>query len=191
MAEPQSALPGAACEGIVAIRETGAQGMITLRGDLASEKMKQALSTATGAAVPGRREIVQAGAGAVAWMSPDELLLMVDYGAVAGTLEKIAAALKGAHYLAVDVSDARAMFEVTGQGGALREVIAKLCPVDMAPGAFGPGQIRRTRAGQVAAAIWMVDEETLRMVCFRSVAGHVFGLLKDAALPGGEVGIFG
>ena len=31
-------------------------------------------------------------------------------------------------------------------------------------------------------------EETIRVVCFRSVAHYVFGLLADAAEPGGEVG---
>jgi len=43
---------------------------------------------------------------------------------------------------------------------------------------------------QVAAAIWMTDAETIRIVCFRSVAEYVYGLLCDAAEPGGEVGYF-
>ena len=69
--------------------------------------------------------------------------------------------------------------------------MAKLVPVDMSTQAFVPGQFRRTRMAQVAAAFWMLDEETIRIVCFRSVAEYVFGLLKDAAEPGSEVGFFG
>ena len=41
---------------------------------------------------------------------------------------------------------------------------------------------------QVPAAYWMLDEETIDIVCFRSVAEYVFGLLEDAAEPGSEVG---
>jgi hypothetical protein len=63
------------------------------------------------------------------------------------------AALAGKHHLVADVSDARAVFTITGDGA--REVLAKCCPVDVAPGVFGPGEVRRTRAAQVAAAVWM------------------------------------
>ncbi len=191
MSEALSALPGAVSEGTHTVRELGLCGMIALRGDLGAPALAKAVEAAAGTKVPGQREIVHAEGSAVAWMSPDELLLMTDYDKVAEELAAIGAALKGAHYLAVDVSDARAMFEVTGRPGAVREAIAKLCPVDMAPGAFAPGRIRRTRMGQVAAAFWMVDEGTVRVVCFRSVARYVFGLLEDAGLPGGEVGLFG
>jgi len=191
MAEAQSALPGAAFEGIVSVRETGPCGMITLRGDLASAALAGAVGAAAGAGVPGQRGIIGEGGNRVAWMSPDELLLMVAHEQVPGALKAIEKALAGEHHLAVDVSDARAMFEIAGPSGAVRETLAKLCPVDMAPGAFGPGEIRRTRMAQVPAAFWMPDEGCARVVCFRSVAEYVFGLLKDAALPGGEVGIFG
>ena len=184
MSEAQSALP-------VTVREAGPCGMITLRGDLGAPALAKAVKAASGVAMPGRREVAHADGSSVAWMSPDELLVMTDPGKVDAALAAVDAALKGAHYLAVDVSDARGVFDVTGQPGPVREVIAKLCPVDMSPDAFAPGQIRRTRMGQVAAAFWMVDEGTVRVVCFRSVAEYVHGLLQDAGLPGGEVGIFG
>jgi len=72
-----------------------------------------------------------------------------------------------------------------------REVIAKLCPVDMGADAFAPGDFRRTRMAQIAAAVWMPSEEAAQIICFRSVAEYTFNLLKDAAEPGGEVGHLG
>lgn len=186
MSDAVSALKGASFKGTVTVRDAGLQGMITLRGDLGSAKMAQAVKDATGAAKPGLREIAISGDSGAAWMSPDELLVMVPYDNATDALSKIDTALKGEHYLAVNVSDARAMFEITGAGA--REIIAKLCPVDMASGAFEPGAIRRTRMAQVAAAVWMTDATTIRVVCFRSVAEYVYGLLCDAAQPGGEVG---
>jgi sarcosine oxidase subunit gamma len=71
-----------------------------------------------------------------------------------------------------------------------REALAKLCPVDMTPGAFEPGMFRRTRMAQIPAAIWMPDADTVHIVCFRSVAEYTFNLLRDAVAEGGEVGLF-
>jgi len=188
MSEAVSAMQGAVYQGYVEVREMGLRGMITLRGDLSSAAVKKAVKDACGVDVPGQREIAVSGESGAAWMSPDELLLMIPYEGVEEALSKVEAALKGQHFLAVNVSDARAVFQL--QGDKAREIIAKLCPVDMAPGAFEPGIIRRTRMAQIAAAFWIVDEETIRVVCFRSVAEYAFNLLKDAAEPGGETGLF-
>jgi len=185
-----SALNGATVEGFARVEEAGLHGMITLRGDLASAKVKKAVKDATGQDVPATRAITAGQGGAVAWMSPDELLVMVDYAGVTDTLAKIETALAGEHFLAVNVSDARAMFRVSGNGAGVREALAKLCPVDMTPGAFEPGMFRRTRMAQIPAAIWMPDAETVHIVCFRSVAEYTFNLLRDAVAEGGEVHLY-
>ena len=70
----------------------------------------------------------------------------------------------------------------------MRDVIAKLAPVDMHPGQFNGTMFRRTRFAQVPAAFWMPDAQTVRIVCFRSVARYMFDLLRIAAQPGSEVG---
>jgi sarcosine oxidase subunit gamma len=185
-----SALNGATVQGFARVEEAGLHGMITLRGDLASAKVKKAVKEATGQDVPATRTINAGQGGAVAWMSPDELLVMVDYAGVTETLAKIEAALAGEHFLAVNVSDARAMFRVSGSGAGVREAVAKLCPVDMTPGEFEPGMFRRTRMAQIPAAIWMPDAETVQIVCFRSVAEYTFNLLRDAVAEGGEVHLY-
>jgi sarcosine oxidase subunit gamma len=68
--------------------------------------------------------------------------------------------------------------------------MAKLAPVDFAPGAFGPGDFRRSRLAQVAGAFWMEEDGSFCIICFRSVADYVFKLLKVAAQPGSAVGAF-
>lgn len=188
MSEAVSALQGASYDGYVSVREVGLQGMVTLRGDHSEAKIKAAVKKVTGVAVPDTWRMATKEDTNVAWMSPDELMVMVPYSDAPDTVVAFDKALKGEHFLAVNVSDARAVFEITG--AHVREIMAKLTPVDMAPGAFVPGQFRRTRMAQVAAAFWMIDDETIRIVCFRSVADYVFGLLKDASEPGSEVGFF-
>lgn len=190
MSEAVSALKGASFDGIVTVEEMGLQGMITVRGDLASPEMKKAVKDATGLNVPEQGHIAGDGGNWVAWMSPDELLLVVAYDSVRDTEASLRDALSKVHHLAVNVSDARAMFRLSGNGALVREAIAKLCPVDMRTEAFAPGQFRRSRMAQVPAAIWMPDESSVQIVCFRSVAEYAFNLLKGAAAPGSEVGLF-
>ena len=88
------------------------------------------------------------------------------------------------------MSDARAVFTLEGEGAAIRNVLAKLTPADLRPASLPVGEVRRTRFAQVPAAFWLAEEGRAELVCFRSVAIYVFGLLKNAAEPGSEVGYF-
>ncbi|MGV6803101.1 MAG: sarcosine oxidase subunit gamma [Ruegeria sp.] len=188
MSEPISALNHASHEGIAKVEECGLQGMITLRGDLSDKVLIKAVKDATGQKMPGQREANVKGETGVCWMSPDELLVLVPYAEVESKLADMTNALSGVHALAVNVSDARAVFRVSGAHA--REVLGKLAPVDLAADAFQPGEIRRSRLAQVAGAFWMDDEETFRVVCFRSAADYVYNLLKVAVQPGSEVGVY-
>jgi len=181
MSNPVSALKGASHTGAVEITETGLRGMITLRGDFADASFAKAVKAVLGGDLPGLRGVVQSKSGQLIWMSPDELLAVVDYDAAPVLAAEISAKLAGKHHLAQVVSDARAVFAIKGAGA--REVLAKGAPVDLAPSSFAPGQVRRSRLGQVAVAFWMADEETFELVCFRSVAAFVFEWLKTAAIP--------
>ncbi len=187
MSNAVSALNGKVAQGDVTIREDGLRGMISLRGDMPNSKLKSVCAELTGVAFPTQGRAQGAGNAGLAWMSPDEVLVMVPHDLVADALARIAKALKGQHHLAVNVSDARAVMVV--EGPFVRDVFAKLAPVDVHPDSFGPGDFRRSRLGQVAAAFWMRDDQSVEVVCFRSVADYAFDLLAAAA-KGGPVGHF-
>ncbi len=189
MSEAVTPLNGARFEGLAIIEDAGLTGMITLRGDLASKEVKAAVKKAVGLGVPEQRQALSGQGIAVLWMSPDELLLICAYDGVAETIAMLEEALKGQHFLAVNVSDARARLRIEGAGA--RETLAKLCPVDLSPRAFTPGMVRRTRMAQIPAAFWLDDRDVFHLICFRSVADYAFGALWDAALPGGEIGVYG
>lgn len=188
MPEPVTALQGARYDGLATISDAGPTGMITLRGDLGSDGVREAVSRATGLGVPDQRQALMGKDTATLWMAPDELLLICPYTEVTERLAAIEDALKGAHHLAVNVSDARCHLHVAAEGA--RETLAKLCPVDLAPDAFTPGMLRRTRMAQIAAAFWLDDSDTFHLICFRSVSDYAFNLLKTAASPGGAVGVY-
>jgi sarcosine oxidase subunit gamma len=164
--------------------------MIALRAD--PETDGAAIAAATGVAMPGQRRITVDGDRALAWMSPDELLVMAPKAEAAAMLAALDDALAGRHHLAVDLSDARARFRIDGPGA--REVIAKGAPVDMASPAFRPveggaGDFRRSRLGQIAAAFWMPGDDVVELVCFRSVAGYAEAWLRQASRAGSLPGV--
>ena len=144
------------------------QGMITVRCDFAKLR---------GFAVPDIRKVKDG----IVWMSPDELLMTMPKSDVSATVARLETTLKGQQHLIADVSDARAVFRLSGPNA--RETLAKGAPVDLSPDSFQPGDIRRTRIGQVAAAFWMVDAQTFHIVCFTSVAGYLEDWLRHAARP--------
>lgn len=182
MSEPVSALQGKTVPGDVTVTEAGLRGMITLRGDITAPKLKAICTGLSGVDFPAQGRANCVGDKGLCWMSPDEVLILVPYAEVAASLENIANALKGMHYLAENVSDARALITVSGPYA--REVMAKLAPVDLHPDSFAPGDFRRTRLGQVAAAFWLHDADTFAVICFRSVAGYAFNLLAASAKDG-------
>ena len=175
MSDPVSALNGASFQGFAAIHEIGPLGMITLRAK-GVKALDKAIKAVTGTKVPAQRRIEVNGDRACGWMSPDEYLLILPYAEVGGALASLAKSLAGEHHLAVDVSDARAVFRVEGDRAA--EVLQKLSPVDFET--LEPGELRRSRTAQVAAAMWKQDQG-FTVVCFRSVARYVFDLLANAS----------
>lgn len=171
-----------AVEGGIMLVQQSAACMITIRADLSDANVKAKIKALTGFAVPKPRRISGGLDNGLAWMSPDELLYLCPMDAEA-TAAKLVAGIPG-HAMAVDVSFARAVFSISGDG--TREVLAKGAPVDLSSGAFGAGDFRRTRIGQVAAAFWLEDEETqsFTIVCFASVAEYMFDWLSNAASKG-------
>ncbi|MFT4962690.1 MAG: sarcosine oxidase subunit gamma [Paracoccaceae bacterium] len=188
MSEAISALNHAEYDGLAHVYEIGLQGMITLRGDLSTKVLKTAATKAAGVSMPAANSVETTEDSGICWMSPDEVLVMCAYDTVEATLANMQKTLGETHAMAVNVSDARAVFRVSGPYAP--EVMAKLCPVDLSPEAFKPGMFRRTRMAQVPAAFWMCDDQTFQIVCFRSVADYVFELLKIAAQPHSEIGCF-
>ncbi len=190
MSEAASALDGVTASGTIEVVESGLQGMITLRGDLSDESLTAALAKAAGVEIPAPRQVTSSDAGQMLWMSPDELMLLCPHDEAEVRVAAISAALAGQHHMAVNVSDARAYFRLTGEGAAIREVLAKISPADMRDASLPVGEARRTRLAQVAGAFWFSADGEAHLICFRSVAQYVFDLLKISSASGSDVGHF-
>lgn len=168
--------------GAVLVAALGPVGMVTVKADFTDKALAATVAKILGVALPKPRKISKG----VAWMAPDEVLVFTQNGTDPDTLAKQLDTALGQAGLALNVSDARAVFALKGAG--VREVLAKGAPVDLAKGAFGKGDFRRTRLGQVAVAFWMEAEDEFRLVCFTSMREFMFDWLTNAAqkdsLPG-------
>ena len=154
------------------------------RGDLSDRELTSRLVDALGTELPGKLRIVTGDGIRIAWMSPDELLLMTE-GDAAEMLSALSDALQDVHHLLVDVSAMRVEFEVTGP---IRDVLSKGTPTDLSPGAFAVGDFRRSRIGQIQAAFWLTDDSTARIACRRSEAEYLAKWLDAAVKEGSELG---
>ena len=184
MSNIQTAMNGARATGYVDVSEAPATGMITLRGDLADAGVQKAVKSVMGAGVPARLAVTDADAGQILWMSPDELMIVCAYDQADHVVSDLIAALGDTHSMVVNVSDARAVFDLNGS--ATFEIIAKLAPIDMK--SMQAGTVRRTRFAQIPAAFWMTSNDSARIICFRSVAEYMFNQLRNSAHEGFEVG---
>lgn len=188
MSDPVSAIQGRSADLAIRIEDAGPQGMVTLRGDLGAAKLAAAVRDAVGVGVPAMGEAAFAGGRGAVWMSPDELLLRMDYADAPGVATALGEALAGTHHLVLDVADARTVIRLSGE--AVGEVLAKGAPVDLSTGAFPPGSARRSHMGQIAVAFWRLDETEWEIVALRSYGHHLFDWLAAAAREGGRVGVF-
>ncbi len=168
------------------VQKSPQTGMLTLRADLSNKKTQACIKKLFGIAVPDTGRINVKEEYAVAWMSPDELLLLMPMESVQSVNLQLSKALNGSHHLLVQVSDARSIFTISGEDAT--EVLAKLTPADVSHRAFGPGTIRRSRLAQVPVAFWQNENQEITLVCFRSVSEYVLGLLKNAAQTNSRVG---
>lgn len=171
-----SPLGGAQFEGFSSVHELGPVGMITLRAKAKTKGLAKAIKAVTACSTPKARKIETKGDHHVAWMSVDEYLIILPYDQVRAALAQIHEHLSEQHYLAVDVSDARALFQI--QGDKADQVLRKLCPVDF--DRLDEKEICRTRAAQVACAFWR-DDGGFKLICFRSVAQYMMDLLAHSA----------
>ncbi|WP_134678400.1 sarcosine oxidase subunit gamma [Paracoccus ravus] len=164
-------------EALARITEISGLGMIQIRAVLSETGPD--IAQALGIPIPERTGTSLAGARRLCWMSPDELLLVLPRDQVAPALAALAASLAGRHALVLDVSDMRVGFLV--QGPSAGQVLAKLTPANLS--AMPQDGMLRSRAAQVACAIWRQDEG-FAIIGFRSVADYLRALLVNAASAG-------
>ena len=154
-------------------------GMIMVRGDTTDPGMAIRLKDALDCKIPSICKVERHRSLEVAWMAPDELLVILPGEDLEACIATIKSSLQGTFCLVAEVSAMRVMFELTGDD--LRDILAKEIPMDLSPESFNPGDFRRTRFGQVAVAVWLRSETRACLVCRSSESDYVEQLLNASA----------
>ena len=168
----------------VSVRRVDGRGMITLRGSLDQGDFRDAVHGALGVGVPSSGQITSGKLIDVAWMSPDELLVLLPLEEVNTAIGGLSRRLKDHHHLVCDVSSLRIEFVLSGP---VRDVLAKGTPADMSPRGLGVMQFLRTRLGQLQVAIWIDREGEAHVLCRCSESEFLHDWLshmsRESSLP--------
>jgi sarcosine oxidase, subunit gamma len=161
----------------VSVTETPFLTQVSLRvepGTAAADRLEAVLG---GALPDGVGRTMTAGTLGVAWLGPDELLVVAqaDPEPLTAALSEALGTDRGA---VVDVSANRTVVELSGPGA--RSVLEKGCPVDLHPRAFGPGVALTTTLGPVPLLLWQTAPTTYRLLPRTSFADYVARWLMDA-----------
>ena len=111
-------------------------------------------------------------AGGALWLGPDEWLV-VSGADIAGPLEE---ALAGQHCAVVDVSEARAVLELSGPGAM--EVLASGCRLDLET--LRPGSCAQTALARANAVLEPRERGVWRLFVSRSYAVYIRAWIEDA-----------
>lgn len=111
----------------------------------------------------------RSGGHVVYWLGPDEWLLATnDSAALARALKD---ALAGAFAAVTEVGGGNEVLVLPA--ATAREVLARECPLDLDPAAFGPGQCAQTRLGHAAILLRPLDGGDIELVVRSSFSDYV------------------
>lgn len=178
-------------DGSISISVIDDRGMIDLRGDVSDKKFVAAVKKALGFSLPTtpRQSTGKADITAL-WLSPDQWLITCPRDRAVQLLAKLQTALTVVHSLAVDVSDARSIIRLEGEGARL--VMMKGSPVDFTSSEFTSGFVRRIRFAELAGLAHIVSDnpETIDLYVFRSYAQYAWDWLSVTSTNQSKMSIF-
>jgi sarcosine oxidase, subunit gamma len=175
----------------VSVSEIADRGMIDLRGNPENRSFAAAVQSVLGTALPHQpRSSVASGDLSVLWLSVDQWLVQWPRAQTGELARRLNEAMAGIPSLVVDMSDARTVLRLEGEG--VREVLMKGAPVDLTATAFSQGTVRRLRFGELAAMVHMVGEvpDVIDLFVFRSYAMFAWDWLIATAGEAAQVRLY-
>ena len=167
----------------LAIEPIGRRTVINLRGRIEDPGFAPAMKEALGTELPvgANRWNGDCGRAAI-WLGPDEWLIVAADGEAAPLEQAIRAARPPADpwLSVVDLSQSYAALLLSGS--RTRELLAKGCPLDLHPRAFGSGSCAQSTLAKARVLLRAVEDGTAVEVWFRnSFADYAIRWLIDAS----------
>lgn len=156
-------------------------GHINLRGDAGDPQFVAAVARVVGTAVPiAPNTVAHGGDNVVCWLGPNEWLIVTPTEREDATARDLRAAL--ARFLASVTEVSGGQTVVALRGDAVRDVLAKGCPLDLHPRAFGVDRCAQSHLAKAPIFIRQVDAApSFEIIVRRSFADYFWLWLEDAA----------
>ena len=139
-------------------------------------ELARLLSASYGIDLPARPVVAGGGALSLVWAGPEQWLAVSHDRSIA---RRLADELAGLASVA-DQSDGRAVLRIGGPRA--RAALAKGCPLDLHPRAFGPGDTAVTAIAHVGVQLWQLDDApTYELAVPRSMAKSFWTWLSASA----------
>jgi sarcosine oxidase subunit gamma len=172
----------------VTLGELAFTDMLNIRGDAADATFVAAVQSATGLTLPLTANTASVGAsGQLLWLGPDEWVLKFPpsgaqylHPSPAEAMEiSLRAALAGLHVSLVPVGHGFTTLVVQGAGAA--DLLARGCPLDFHPRAFGAGAVVQSHVAKAGATLLCVAAGThYELTVRRSFADYLYRWLCEA-----------
>ncbi len=155
-------------------------GKINLRGR-PNKRFLAAVRAASGLEPPTEPNTAVGGNGRTAlWLGPDEWLIVTAPGEEGATCASLRAMRLGQHFAVTDVGEGRGVIGLAGPRA--RDVLAKGCPLDLHPRAFGPGRCAQSTLAKALVILHQTsDRPDYDIYVDRSFADYLWTWLEDAA----------
>ena len=172
----------------VTLGEVAFTDMLNIRGNAADAAFVAAVQSATGLSLPLIANTASLGeSGQLLWLGPDEWVLKLppsgahyQHPGPAEAMEAtLRSALAGQHVSLVPVGHGFATLTVQGAGAA--DLLARACPLDLHPRAFGAGAVAQSHVAKAGAAIVCLAAGThFEVTVRRSFADYLYRWLCEA-----------
>jgi len=165
----------------VSIRELPFLAQLNLRVDAGDTAVMGQVTDSLGFSLPLTPNTAsQAGDRRALWLGPDEWLIVGPDDQATSLEQALRGGLGGAVGSVVDVSANRTVLEI--RGSKCHDLLAHGVPIDLDPGAFGPGCCAQTLLAKAQVIIERRDEAPAFQLYIRSsFASYVADWLLDAA----------
>jgi len=166
----------------VRLQERALLGHIGLRCDPGDSALTGSIERVLDCSLPRTPNTfrVAAAADKVLWLGPDEWLILAPEGREPALAHALRQAAGDGFAAVVELGSGQTVIELTG--ARAREVIAKGCPLDLHPRAFGPGRCAQSRLARTLVTLAQLDDApTFELIVRRSFADYLWQWLLDAS----------
>jgi sarcosine oxidase, subunit gamma len=156
-------------------------GHINLRGDAGDPQFAAASAAVLGTELPiAPNTVTQRHGNVVYWLGPNEWLVVTPTAREDAIACDLRAALAGFFAAVTEVGGGQTVVALRGE--AVRDLLAKGCPLDLHPRVFGVDRCAQSRLAKAPILIRQVDAApSFEIIVRRSFADYFWVWLEDAA----------